>query len=383
MTLAFSVPVWGQAYVRLFLHTALPTLLSPGNLPGLSNPAASRFHLYTRPEDEAMLRTSASFRQLIDLMPVEIHLIHEPITVAHHTMSVYHAHTMRIADEAGIPAVFLPPDCVFSDGSMIRVEQLAESGVSVVYNTGLRTDRDRMTALLANHRVSGGSSIAIDGRTLVRYMINCTHDTAKLHFWQEHLDAGLMPANLYWTVDGEGLLARCFHLHPLMVRSQRLFARFYGTIDHDLVPAACPDSSRDYVVADSDELHMVELSGPEHLLYYRNHKGSLGEAAAWAEFNANLRHRKLIAAEIRLHCISIDPVKWLPVEVRARQVVDSILRILATPTLLVGLRYPMVLAWRLYHALLRGRSSPSPVLRLLLAPLFASLRAIRRNPTVH
>jgi hypothetical protein len=376
MSLAFSLPVWGQHHLNLFLETALPSLLSPGNLPSLSNRQASRFCLYTRPEDEALLRNAPSVRYLTQLMPVEIQLIEGQTTDPYYTMSMCHMRTMRMADDADMPTVFLGADAVASDGSVARLEQLASSGVSVVYISGVRTKKDEIQRCLARHRSSDGIAITIDPRTLVRYMLDHLHESSKLHFWREYPDCGLVPANLYWRVSSEGLLLRCFHLHPLMVRPQRKCVKLHGSIDHDLVPAACPDASRDYVVLDSDELHFIELSGPGYVLPHRHTKGSAVDVAAWAEMRANRRHRRLFDAEIRLHAGPLDAEQWRPVSLEAQDVVKGVMDILSLPTLAAAWRYPRVVEWRMYSRMLRGRSSPGPILRQVLPCLLSVRRAL-------
>lgn len=71
MKFYFSVPVWGPNHTDLFINAGLPSLLAPGNIPGLREVGECRFFVHTRPEDEARLASAPSFQRLSKEMPVE------------------------------------------------------------------------------------------------------------------------------------------------------------------------------------------------------------------------------------------------------------------------------------------------------------------------
>ncbi len=343
----FSTPVWGAGHLGLFLTVGLPSLLSKGNLPGLANRQDCCFYIYTRAEDEAVLRASPAFQMLAELMPVEVSLIREAITEPHRTMSDCHIDTMRQADEAGVAAVFLPPDCVWSDGSMTRLEAIAKAGKSVVHISGVRTDRDAIVPHLKKHLSDGDRVLTVAAQPLVELGLKHLHPIAFTHYWNEH-DGGLMPANLYWTVAGEGLALRCFHLHPLMVKSQVPFAKFASTIDDDLALTACPDVSRDYIVGDSDEILAFEMSGRDRIVGTVCDKNSIDGVAGWAEFGTNRRHRNLGRHAIRLHYVAATERIWQPIEAEGKRVIDAIVRLNDLPTYVLATESPKVLAGRMY-----------------------------------
>jgi hypothetical protein len=353
MKFYFVTPVWGPGHLGLFLDVGLPTLLAPGNLPGLAEPWACRFLIYTRTEDEVRLRDAAAFQHLAALMSVEIRLIPDPITVPHRTMSDCHLDAMRQADADEVAAVFVPPDCVWADGSMARLERIAGSGKSMVHMSGIRLDRDAVVPRLRERLSDDRCVLTIQPRPLVALGLAHLHTIAHSHFWNEH-DGGLMPANLYWTVPDEGLALRCFHLHPLMVKSQIRFAPFASTIDDDLALYACPDATGDYVVTDSDEILAFELSGPERIVGADFHKASVSSVAAWAELGTNPRHRLLARHAIRIHSGPMTERLWRPIEEAGARIIAAVSRINRLPTPLLALRYPSVLSWRFYALTLKG-----------------------------
>jgi tetratricopeptide (TPR) repeat protein len=354
MRLYFVTPVWGVNHLRLFLSIGLPSLLAPGNLAGLEEPGRCRFLIYTRASDEAQLKASAVFERLTALMTVEIHRIEEPISNAHRTMSDCHADALRRADDDDAAAVFIPPDCVWSNGSMSRVEQLAKSGKSMIHISGIRLDRDAVVPKLQEYVSKDGCILEIAARPLVALGLAHLHRIAFLHFWKEYPDDGLMPANLYWTVPGEGLALRCFHLHPLLVKSQIKFARFNSTIDDDLALLVCPDHARDHVVTDSDEILAFELSGPERVLSGDFYKNSIDSVAAWMEVGTNIRHHLLARHAIRIHSGAMNETLWQSVERESETVINEVLRIHALPSYIIARQHPGVVLWR-YYAMTLGR----------------------------
>ena len=210
----FSTPVWGAGHIGLFLNVALPSLLAPGNLPGLTGNPENRYLIYTQSEYEKDIQAAHSYQRLASILAVEIIPISKEIEVPHRTMSDCHGDSLRRAEEVGAAAVFIPPDCVWSDGSMVRLEALARSGKSVVHMSGIRLDRDGVVPEFAGRYSEGRAVLSLEPRDLVGIGLRHLHPIARSHFFNEH-NGGLMPANLAWSVGDEGLLLRCFHLHPL------------------------------------------------------------------------------------------------------------------------------------------------------------------------
>jgi tetratricopeptide (TPR) repeat protein len=355
--LFFVTPVWGINHLDLFLRIGLPSLLASCNLPGLSHPSDCCFLIYTRERDEERLTSAGVFRRLKALMPVEVHRILEPLTDAHRVMSDCHIDALRRVDMENAAAIFIPPDCVWANGGMARVEQLANAGKSMVHISGIRLDRDAVVPRLRDCLSADRCTLDIGARQLASLGLKHLHTIAMLHFWKEH-DVGLMPANLYWTVPDEGLALRCFHLHPLMVKPQRKFARFNSTIDDDLGPFACPDETGDYVVTDSDEILTFELSGPERVVTGDFKKADLDSVAGWMEVGTNSRHHFLATHAIRVHATTLTEAKWQPVEREGEVLIARLREINRTSSLRLALRHPAVLPYRAYAMSLgRGRYS--------------------------
>jgi hypothetical protein len=371
----FSTPVWGAGHVGLFLNVGLPSLLAPGNLSGLTGNTENRYLIYTLCEYEKDIRAAPSYQRLTSILAVEIILIQKEIEVPHRTMSDCHIDSLRRAEEVGAAAVFIPPDCVWSDGSMVRLEALSQSGKSVVHVSGVRLDRDGIVPEFAGRYSEDRAVLSIEPRDLVAMGLRHLHPIARSHFFNEY-EGGLMPANLVWSVEDEGLLLRCFHLHPLMVKTQVPLAEFKSTIDDDLALRACPDSSRDHVVTDSDELLVFEMSALSHAVGTICRKGSIEGIAAWAEYGTNSRHRELIRDCIRIHSGPLTGPMWRGKEIESSKVVDKLSELSRLSRWQLLSKYPTVFIY-LLHATMLGRvEKTSPLWLLSLGRIWSVLRKI-------
>lgn len=320
----FVTPVWGGAYTKLYVDVVIPAQLAPGNLPCFRDVPNCRYVIYTRPDDAAAIRESAAFKMLDECVPVTFEPIPQGVDVVHDMMTQCYRRGIMTAERADAAIVFMTPDVVFADGSLLTIKRLAEQGSDVIYAPSIRVMKDLVAVRLMRTFKSGGV-IGVPSRKLMRIALDNLHPLAHSSWWEEG-EGGLVPATIYWRVADEGILAHCFHLHPLLVYPQKKGVKFFGTIDDDYVLAACPDSSRDAVVGDSDEVLMIDLTDPRRFIEFemRFAKGSVRDTVRWAEQFTNLRHQKLFTTAIRLHTGISDPQRWAEVEARARGVVDEV-----------------------------------------------------------
>ena len=66
------------------------------------------------------------------------------------------------------------------------------------------------------------------------------------------------------------------------------------------------------------------MSDPGRHVVSRLAKGSVADAARWAEQYTDERHRRLFRVGIRMHAGILEPGKWLEAEARASAVADEI-----------------------------------------------------------
>ena len=296
----FLTVVWG-GYVQLYLDVVIPAQLTAGNLPAAGN---CRYIIFTTREDRRTIEAAPIFRKLRKTVPVTFEFADDNRS-KYRRVSMCLRRGIGAANREGAACVFLCPDIVFADGAFAAVVRLAQDH-DVVYLPVIRTLKEAAASIV--HPVTP--------RALMRFALANLHPLAYCSFWQEG-GADLIPANLYWRVGDQGILARCYHLHPLYVRPQVNVWQFNGTIDNAYCDVACPDASRDYVITDSDELCAVELSDQSHYFTHNVRKGDVQAIALWAQKHATPRHRLLFERTIRLHTGITNEAAWQQIILRA------------------------------------------------------------------
>ena len=326
----FLTPVWGDAYVRLYLDVVIPAQLAPQNLPVFPRQAETKYIIYTTAADMEKIRSAPIFELLNAAVEVVFEFVDQNIKTPHDRMSDCFRKGIEMANAADAAIVFLTPDIVFADGSFASLKRLSEQNYDVIFIPAIRTLKQGVSATLLS-QFKTGQAVQIAPRDLMRTALKNLHPLADLSWWDEG-ETDLLPANLYWRVNSEGILGRCFHLHPIYVRPQRKNVRFFGTVDDDYCSAACPDPSRDYVVSDSDEFLAIELSDPSHFFRTGLRKGSIDDVIAWAELATDARHRSLFDSTIRMHAGICNMELWAQAAAEAEKVAASTKRRLALPT---------------------------------------------------
>lgn len=319
--------VWGTEYRQLFVDVCVPNQLTPGNLGAL--PVGSRYRVFTSAEDVEFLKSSAGLRSANDVIPVDI--VIEPAGGTQSRdrftrMTACHEVALRDAADVGAGLIFLSPDIVMSEGTLGAVARRHASGSRAVVCAGLRLDRDRFVTALKRRE----GPPAIPARELVSLALEALHPFTRLHM-VDGTHGPRRPISAYWNVPGEGILARCFYMHPLMVDPVRREVMPDGTIDQHFVVHACPAREQIHVVTDSDELAVFEMShvdsadteideGP--LSFWR---------AAMTLSRCDAHQRTYWNAPIRLHAGDVGAA-WEPVERQSARFASQV-RTLRIPAL--------------------------------------------------
>jgi SAM-dependent methyltransferase len=331
------VPVWGAAYCDLFTAISLPSQLAAGNLPSLPHKNRCLYHVLTRPEDRQRIEGSEAWQRVASLMPVRIDVFGEHERTPHETMSACLRHGIERADQHDAASLFFNPDLIFADGTIDALVARVKAGRRVVFTTGIRLLKETVTAEIEWHRHA--DAIALAPRELAAIALRNLHPISRQNIWTD--DGGtLVPATLFWPVGNEGLAARCFHLHPLLVWPERKGVVFTGTVDDDFVSMACPRDEADHVVTDSDELMICEISDFSRASETAYRRGSIDDVVDWAESHADARHRRLATFPIRFRAAPATEPRWADVEAESQRVVGEVLRRLDYNWLQVLLRSP-------------------------------------------
>ncbi len=329
----FVVAVWGQKYVDMFLGLALPTFLSPGNLPALTDPGRSRFLILTTPQDQARIEASAVFRMLrtvVEPLFVESPWI-EQSTPYHLKAARCHRAAAELAASENGYCVYLCPDCLLSDGSIRHLEKMARAGKQAVMTPGLRLVSESVTEELERSgRLTESVPLMFSGRELVGFAMRHLHLEVQRYNW-DHPQFAEHPHMCTWKVPGDaGLLVRAFHLHPMMVSlagAPDFTTLEFSTIDGDFLGRNVIDWERIHIETDSDNLAIFSLTGrDERFAPLQAHTADVLSIQEMAYSPVvNPLHRWFFTKAIKLHDGDLGE-NWWTVEKQTASLVYPILQ---------------------------------------------------------
>lgn len=330
--------VWGEAFTRLFLDVAVPNQLSSGNLRAL--PPGCRYRIFTAAEDVERIEGSAAFKALAEVIETDIVVI-EGLDGARdrriRSMTRCHQEAVRQAARCDAGLVFLSPDAVLGEGTLDTVWRLAGTGKRAIMLPGLRLNMDTFLPALRDY-LNRVALAAPPPRDLVALALDHLHPITKSLLVGSHR-FNRKPAHLYWLVDGEGIIARCFHLHPLMIYPARRGTIPLDSIDGDFVINACPDPSDVYIVNDSDEIAVFEMSPDTKNIGIKGEsRFSMLHTAAYGCLRCHSHHRRFFRSRIRLHA-GIRSARWRAVERKSDWTAAAILLLVPFGRLLAAYRH--------------------------------------------
>ena len=320
--LQYITPLWGAEYVRLFGEAVLPALFSDGNLGAIAPHPENVYEIYSTREDFAVLSKMPAFELLTDRVAVKFHSIDGMIRPnSYQTMSICHRIAVTAAELNDRTAVFLPPDALWSDGSLRRMLQILVEGKQVVLVSGFRVRREPFLDEVRSQDEESAGIISISPRELVRIGLRHMHPRSQSLMWNSPIFSSYCP-HLYWPVGEDGLYAHCAHAHPLAVRPRIRGKSFDQTIDWNYFSLACPDPEDWYFVRDSDDICVVDLcadsdGGPTPA----PRKASVEKVINWAEHSTTAAHRHQFHQPVRFHGSDIEIGAWTIVEDEADRIV--------------------------------------------------------------
>ena len=334
--------LWGERFRNYFLEYCLPSMLSTGNIPALSTRTPSKYLIATRPEDWEAMQQTAIFkllRQYIEPVYLEIPPCPPGKGGCEH-MGTGHKIACEYAHKERAYAVLFTPDCMLSDGTVARLQQLAHAGTELVLTAALRYGEEpflgileRMGLIPLESRRDSGTPITISGRQMVYAAINGFHSEALRYEWNKPYFHP-MPSATWWRVpDEEGVLVHCLSWAPLLldygaIEDHDSSTLDNWTIDGDYVYKNLGKSQSIYVVQDSDEmLHAswAPLSDrPQDMhpnpLYEPRWFGNLAKGARFrSAFNSGVfdpLKQQIFFFPVRWHSRPLNGA-WRPVEHRA------------------------------------------------------------------
>jgi hypothetical protein len=322
IALQVIIPVWGERFVRDFLDVVLPLHQSPENVSALARRPGSAYIVYTRQRDVSLLEREPSFQRMRRLVDTQIRIIPEPISVPHEAMSDCYRDALAKTKAGNVGFVFLAADSIIADGTFGALGALADSGKRCVFVAGPRVVAEGFSAAIRDQRSAFDEAIAIPPREMTKLGLAHLHPISSSHCWDSDF-FNTHPSHLYWNIEDEGLLARCFHLHPILVRPVDN-VNFRKTIDDDYIVYACPDPETIHIVTDSDEICAFSMT-PRDVKIGNEwpHRSSAAYVAWWSYRFTKPEHFTLAEKVVHIHAGRTSP-KWKTAEQESIDVLADI-----------------------------------------------------------
>ena len=311
--------VWGDEFLQLFLTVNVPNQSTRGNLEAL--PAGSRYRIFTRPQDVPVLDGSeavAELRRSIAVDIVSMDGVDFQTSNRYSLMTSCHQRAVAEAAASEAALIFLSGDTFMATHTLARLTEWHARGRRAVVCTGVRLAKESFLEALSAREPG------IDGRDLVRLAMRHLHP-----FTLDHLADGprfaKFPTAVYWRAGSTGLIARNFHLHPLLVDPLRRDVLPKGTIDGRYLARACGDAAAVHVVTDSDDLVVFELSPAARSIAPTVSGGSRLWRTAAVASTCDARQLEFWKLPVRLHADDLDAT-WRDAEAQSAAFADSVVR---------------------------------------------------------
>jgi len=257
---AVIVPVWGATHVERFLRWALPSWLSPGNLPALSANVdvivlAGRQDIARIKDDPiaALLARHCAIRfaEIDDLIPGGI----STVTL---TLAFTRGANLALAGGARPRLIFLNADFLLTDGSIAAIARRLDAGQRLLLSASVRVREEIAAPLLGGMRRDDGPLVA-PARETVRIALGALHPTVLACRVDQPMLASAHPNQFFWQVGQAALLLRAFLLFPLAVVPERVPGPAEMYCDYGWIAEFAPGARAD-IIPHSDEVFIVEMA---------------------------------------------------------------------------------------------------------------------------
>ena len=261
-------------------------------------------------------------------------------------MGLGHKLACEMAYRDAAYTTLLTPDCMLSDGTVARLQQLALSGCDLVIVPAVRFGEEPFFAQLKNLKLlpetrgsQSGAPLVISSRQMVYAGVNALHSEMFAYEWDAPGFLLVLPT-AWWPVPGEnGILVHSLTWAPMLLDYGALadhdtstFDRW--TFDGDYLFNNSKKLKNIHVVQDSDEMFLLSW-GPMGMPPVAKHYFPLiGKLAAKVQFGANYKSaffdrfkRSMFFTPVRWHGEPLSD-KWPDIE---RHAMRELLRYTTPP----------------------------------------------------
>jgi hypothetical protein len=310
----------------------------------------SKFLIATRPKDWERMRSTAIFRKLEEYVtPVFIEIPPcPPERSGCEHMGIGHKRALQYAFEEKAYAMVVTPDSMLSDGSIARLQELAEDGIKLVLAVALRFGEEpffrqlRSANLLTVDRPQDtGQVLTVKGAQMALAAVNGLHRETLGYEWDAPVFT-IIPAAAWWRVPGEdGVVIHSLSWAPLLIDFAAVPTHDTTTLDHwtldgDYIHRNVEWREATHIVQDSDDIFLASWAPmsegpptgkPTPLLKLRFLRDPIHGAQLRRVYNSYISDpmkREILHKPVRWHSRPLNS-NWSPVEQKSAAILAKYL----------------------------------------------------------
>lgn len=242
--------VWGDDYIKFFDRFVLSSYLAPGNLPYLAKSRTIYVDLWTKKKDIEKISNIRSFLRLKMLSKIKYYDIASVDDSKYGIMNNCHRISIADSNQKNHIICIASPDSVASANVLGFSADKIDQGYRAVCVAGPSATLENADQAFKKYK--NLPFLEIQPRDLMKIWFNNMNALSKSHIISQDSKVLLSPSYFYFSQGSGEILARQFHLHPLMVLPQDKTIMPVGTFDLNWIEQCCRSYSSVYIIKDSD-----------------------------------------------------------------------------------------------------------------------------------
>jgi len=258
------IPAWGKKYVNRALDYCLSSLMSPGNIPTLKEKGEVYIVFLTQKESKIHYENNGVFKSIPDWIRIEFIWIDDIIILENYGVTLTCAYARAIIqaqkiDNTNPIFIFANADFVFSNGSLLRVEEIINNGNNGITCPSVRCVEMDIISDIEKYR-GDNRELSVSCQSLMRMTYDAPHITDIASHYESNVISH-SEINHYFIGNREEkkLLGVWFLRFMLAIRPVNKFDYVRCFCDYSFMSQMVSDQSI-YQVTDGHDIFILELS---------------------------------------------------------------------------------------------------------------------------
>ncbi|MCB1107768.1 MAG: hypothetical protein KDK76_06710 [Chlamydiia bacterium] len=298
MNLQIINVVWGQKYIQTFLELSLPAQLSYGNLRDLKTQA--HYIIYTTEEGQKLIEASQIFKQLQHACHVIFRIISFKVdTCPFKILLKNHSDAIKQGNKTNSPLIFLSPDSIVSTGTFCYCENAINKGIRLIAICSARMSLEKYIPIALKKKDHEGV-VTWKPKELAIATVQNLHHRGKC-LVMEGDKISTHPSQMYWKLDENNLLAKAYHLHPILLWPEK--KNVYPKISADgknFLERICPNLKKWEIITDCNNISLFEISSDKQFTEDTKHPKNPFWFKRWVKINVSKAHQYFFSHTILL-----------------------------------------------------------------------------------